>query len=143
MRSTMMVIVLATALAACRGASSPSAGSADQQQAQGAIDDTVRIALGEDVRVVPAGLVIAFDSVLSDSRCPRDVQCVWAGSARVRLTIGQDAGAGQVFDLESGQDPRSARVGAYVVSLLEVQPQPESGREIGRAYRVTLRITGA
>ena len=143
MRSTMLTVMSLALLAACRGTSSPATESVDQQQTQGTLDDTVAVALAEDVRVVRAGLVISFDSVLADSRCPRNVQCVWAGSARVRLTIGQDAGAAARHDLESGQEPRSARVGAYVVSLLDVEPPAEQGREIGRAYRIRLRITSA
>ena len=143
MRSTMLGIMVLALLAACRGSTPPAPDVVDQQQSQGALDDTVLVRLGDDVRIVRAGLVISFDSVLSDSRCPRSVQCVWAGSARVRLTIGQDAGAAATHELESGRDPRFVRVGAYVVSLLDVEPQPEQGREIGRAYRVRLRITHA
>ena len=143
MRSRLSTVMLVALLAACRGASSPAPEGADQQQSQETLDDTVLVGLGEDVRVVSAGLVISFDSVLSDSRCPRDVRCVWGGSARVRLTIAQDAGAGGTHELESGQEPRAVRVGAYVVQLHDVEPQAESGREIGGAYRIRLRITRA
>ena len=144
MRSSTKVVMLMlmALLAACRSSAPPAPDGADQQ-AQEAIDDTVLVSLHDDVRVVAAGLVISFDSVLSDSRCPRDVQCVWGGSARVRLTIAQDAGAGGTWELESGQDPRSAPVGAYVVTLQDLEPQAETGREIGSAYRIRLRITGA
>ena len=143
MRTTVLTVMVLALLGACRSTSSPAPEAVDEQQTQGALDDTVAIRLGDGVRVVPAGLLISFDSVLSDSRCPRNVQCVWAGSARVRLTIVQDAGAGGTHELESGRDPRFVRVGAYIVTLLDVEPQAEHGREIGRAYRIRLRITRA
>ena len=139
MRGVMLLLLV---LAACRGTSSPGAEAVDQQQAVTALDDTVRLSLGESARVIPAGLVISFDSVLQDSRCPRDVQCVWAGSARVRLTIAQEAGAGARHELESGQEPRAVTIGGVTVTLLpDVQPVPVTGDEGRRRYRIALRVT--
>lgn len=141
MRKTMLMVLAAATIAACRSSAPPSPEGADQQQAEAALDDTVRLALGESRRVEPFGLTVTFDSVLADSRCARDVVCVWAGSARVRLTMFENAGAGGRYVLESGQEPRSATIGANTVTLIEVQPEPVSGREIGRGYRIALRMT--
>ena len=33
---------------------------------------------------------LKFEEVLSDSRCPKDVQCVWAGEAKVLIEISQN-----------------------------------------------------
>jgi len=36
------------------------------------------------------GVRITFKQVPEDSRCPVDVQCVWAGDAKIQLTISRD-----------------------------------------------------
>ncbi|HEX8297698.1 MAG TPA: hypothetical protein VF594_00945, partial [Rubricoccaceae bacterium] len=70
------------------GAASEPAASAPAETAEPEVAPTgeVRIALGEsaDVDSVP----VRFVSVVEDSRCPPDVTCVWAGRARVQLSIG-------------------------------------------------------
>lgn len=48
----------------------------------------IKIALGETISL--HGTQITFSEVLEDSRCPREVQCVWAGRARVKITIAMD-----------------------------------------------------
>lgn len=48
---------------------------------------------GEPFRLAPGEAVeregheVVFVGVVEDSRCPTDVQCVWAGTARIRVTI--------------------------------------------------------
>ena len=37
--------------------------------------------------VVPGGLKVTFDRVVSDSRCPIDAICVWAGEAVIALKL--------------------------------------------------------
>ncbi len=76
-----------------------------------------------------------------DSRCPADVQCVHAGSARVDVQVTS------VFDIrivsfETG-DPKPARFGTLTLELVQLGPYPVSAtRPINPAdYRATLRVT--
>lgn len=39
--------------------------------------------------ILPEGLKVAFDDVRSDSRCPMDAICVWAGDATVAVSLSQ------------------------------------------------------
>lgn len=41
--------------------------------------------LGETTRVGPASVQV--DSVVEDSRCPADKQCIWAGRVRINVTV--------------------------------------------------------
>ncbi len=45
----------------------------------------IRIPMGETV--VVQGVSLSFVEVLEDSRCPEDVTCVWAGRARIAVTV--------------------------------------------------------
>ena len=76
-------LVLALATSGC-AASRP-----DAAEAPTAAVGPVRIPLGD--AVVVERVPIRFDAVTEDSRCPPDVQCVWAGRAHVRLVIGGEA----------------------------------------------------
>ena len=64
-----------------------------------------RIAVKLDLNesIVTRDFNIEFLEVLEDSRCPKDVVCVWAGQARVKVRI---SGAGideQVLELTLGK----------------------------------------
>ena len=129
-RNTMKlgVIFLIVALASCASAPSEQVdGPATQQQRSAVLGDTVRLALGSSVRIAPSGPTIRFERVVSDSRCPPDVVCVWAGSVRVRLAMADGAGTTASVELESNTPPRTAEIGAYRIELLrEVEPGPRA-----------------
>lgn len=84
-----------------------------------------------DVKVVPLSLV-------EDSRCAVDVQCVWAGTVRVRALI--ESGLGQsVMVMELGKPITTE---AETVTLVAVSPEPRAGRQITAGdYRFTFEIT--
>ena len=50
--------------------------------------NTVLVKLGETVE--QNGITIKFDDVITDSRCPKGVTCVWAGEVVVLVTIYND-----------------------------------------------------
>ena len=77
--------------------------------------------------------------VIEDSRCPANVQCVWAGRLTVRTDI-SSAGWKQTRDLQLGM-PQT--VGQYHVVLTSAVPQKQAGAEIdSRAYRFTFAASG-
>lgn len=130
--------LLAFALASCASAPSERVdGPATPHQRSAALGDTVPLALGTSVRIAPSGPTITFERVLSDSRCPPDVVCIWAGSVRVRLAI-SGSGEPAKVELESGTEPRSTDVGAYRIQLLrEVEPEPRGSA----AYVIRIVVT--
>lgn len=71
-------------------------------------------------------LSITFDGVSEDSRCPADVQCVWAGNGAIRLTL-TGGGESEVVILNSNLNPRQASFGPYTVGFRNLTPYPVSG----------------
>ena len=49
---------------------------------------SVELKTGEEAII--GGLVIKFKEVLSDSRCPKEVTCIWAGEAKVLVALYRD-----------------------------------------------------
>jgi len=78
---------------------------------------------------------ITFDAVTEDSRCPSDVQCVWAGNSGIRLTLdsGDDS---QVSIINSTLTPHSAAFMGYVITFRDLIPHPTSEAPIDRAAYV-------
>jgi hypothetical protein len=93
---------------------------------------------GESATVESTGLRVTFLSVLSDSRCPADAVCVWAGDAVVALSVGRTG-----VELRSTSAPETA-LGAYRLRLERVEPYVYSGKTIEpAAYRAVLKVTRA
>jgi hypothetical protein len=72
--------------------------------------------LGSEVTSV--GLTVSPQEIISDSRCPSDVECVWAGTVEVRTTFATPTAHGeQVLTLGKPQI-----FGEYTITLTEVFP---------------------
>jgi hypothetical protein len=126
--------LMCLALAAC--------GAAPVQQGRAvAVGTEVTLPPGDMVRVKAAELAVRFVGVSEDSRCPRDVTCVWAGEVKVQLEIHLAAQAASQTEVRAGD---STVAGAYRISLVRVEPQPKTGAKIApQHYRATLKIDEA
>jgi hypothetical protein len=79
---------------------------------------------GEDFR-------IRFASVANDSRCPADVNCVWAGNAEVQIEA-EAGGSRKALKLNThGGDrfPKESRHKQYTVGLVALSPHPRTDRK--------------
>ena len=104
-----------------------------------------KVRAGQVVTLDGGGLRVRFARVASDSRCPADVNCVWAGNAEVSVEVGGGRWRGRrtlTLNTDAGTRGGSeSRYGRYTVKLVGLSPQPRSGRKIpaGR-YTATLLV---
>ena len=92
--------------------------------------------IGDDLRV-------KFVAVPEDSRCPSDVNCVWAGNAVVTLefTEGQCTTTLRLNTHQNPQTPENPKVGLYRVKLVKLDPYPRSTQKISAGdYTATLVV---
>ncbi|OHA18689.1 MAG: hypothetical protein A2836_02435 [Candidatus Taylorbacteria bacterium RIFCSPHIGHO2_01_FULL_45_63] len=115
------------AFAACPGES----GNSSQPQ-----EISIESQIGKEVRGL--GVTILPQAVLEDSRCPIDVECIQAGTVRVRTFLTSGLGqATQVFTLGE-----LITTEAEIIELVGVLPVAKSGKKIDPAdYRFTFKIT--
>lgn len=93
--------------------------------------------VGETVYV--NGVRITLRSVKNDSRCPIDVQCVWAGNTTVTVTLKSDTD-NETRDIVSDQPP--VGFDSFLISIAEVSPPSVSTRTISpNEYVVKFRVT--
>jgi hypothetical protein len=102
-------------------------------------DQEVKVQINK--RVTTNGLTIEFVEVVEDSRCPADVECVWAGNAKikVRVTKGRKS---QLLDLDMMTNGTKLNYGNYRLKLKGLTPELRSNVRINRnAYVATIEVT--
>ncbi|HEY9282075.1 MAG TPA: hypothetical protein VIP46_01350 [Pyrinomonadaceae bacterium] len=99
---------------------------------------------GRELKIKGADLRITFLAVEEDSRCPKDVECIQAGNARVRLLARNSKGARARFVLNTDilRGARRYEFGKYGIELIRLSPQPTAGAPKRRAYEAVLSIYG-
>jgi len=85
-------------------------------------------------------LRVTLDGVFEDSRCPSDVQCVWAGNASLRLTLAT-ADETDVVVVNSTTTPHMAAFEGFVLGFRDLTPYPTSTVPTDRsAYVATIWV---
>ncbi len=98
--------------------------------------------VGEQVSIKEAGLKISFSLVKEDSRCPKGVNCIWAGNGKILLKISKGRGQAANLELNTGIEPRQQRFQDYDIKLVGLDPYPEQNVAIKRGqYVATLLVS--
>ncbi len=109
-----LLLAAAALLAACGG------GDGD------AFAETVKLKVNQSKSVDGGRLTLTMTKFI-DSRCPRNVTCVTAGSAVVDLTLAEQGRASANVQVTLGGTGTSntAAYGQYTVEITDLQPLPE------------------
>ena len=135
------LIVLAALLAGCAMPSHPEGPGGVLTGTQVEAGREFDIAAGQEAQVRGTTLTIRFVGISEDSRCPSDVQCVWAGDAVARLALSATGTAGAEASLHTTLDPKVTSYAGYRISLTGLRPVPRSGTTIPAAgYVATLEV---
>ena len=138
-----MALVLGAALAACGGPGATELMDAELLRVRVAPGDTFTLAPGQSAEIEGTGLAVQFIGVSGDSRCPVDVQCVWAGDAAVVIetTLGADQRLWKLHLPSELMGPRSVEVGGYRIELTGLDPATRSTETIPPgAYRASFSV---
>ena len=125
-----MFLLLPAACATTDNAASPTvAGSVPTHD-----DSRFVLGLGQSV-ALSDGSQLSYTSLINDSRCPQDVQCVWAGDAEIVLRFKPARGTAHDMRLHTSQQGGATRtsIGQRTLTLV--------GLARGIAPAATLTIT--
>jgi hypothetical protein len=107
------------------------------------LGEELELRLGETGYIADTRFAVRADAVPEDSRCPQNAVCVWAGNARVSLTL-RDGTNSAAVDLSSTLEPHGAIRWGYEVRLVDVRPTPMAGQPIAPAsYVIRLVVSRA
>jgi len=131
-------------------------GPAPSSPGPATLNIEITLAPDQSAAVTGTDLIITFHSVVSDDRCPSDVECAASGPVTVSLSVQQGNGAPNEFTLQTftdldGRSPNvqfegvtnRAEVGDYVIQIAGVTPYPTSSTTPieASAYRLALLIS--
>ena len=104
------------------------------------MDQTVTLAPGQSAAIAGTPVMLTFEGVTGDNRCPADALCVLGGSATVKLNASASAGE-RTITFETGKlEP--VEYGGLRLELTQLAPYPFSATPIKHEdYRATLRVS--
>lgn len=125
------ICFFAVALTSCSARDLQTAQSVD-------LGAEVTLAPGSSAEFKPAGVVVQFVGITTDSRCPQDVICMWAGEVKVQLSIRLARQPPTSYEILEGEHAHS---GDYRVTVVRVRPEPIASAKIPpKDYRAALQL---
>ena len=94
------------------------------------------LAPGETAAVRGTDARLTFKRVTEDSRCPVDVTCVWAGDAKIEVTISRNGAADDTRTLSITPPNHEVTVGNLRIRFVSLAPVPrQADANVPRKYR--------
>lgn len=99
----------------------------------------ISIPLGETVLV--GDILIGFEEVLEDSRCPTDVTCIWAGQAKIKLALSKNDSETTPMELLFGanSDLTISDLDDIIINAMALTPYPTSATKGKMEYVLLVR----
>ena len=120
------------------------------------MNNEITLAPDQAATLTGTDLTITFYSVISDERCPVEVECAASGPVTVSLSVKQGDGKSSDFTLQTftdqnGRSPNvefegvtnRAEVGNYVIQIISVTPYPQNltAKIDPSEYRLSLLVS--
>ncbi len=97
--------------------------------------------VGKTAVISGENLALEFMEVTADSRCPRGVQCVWAGEAKCRVLVTYKGLTMEVVLTQPGGSLTTQDFAQYKMNF-RLEPYPEAGKKIASSdYKLVMTIT--
>ena len=84
----------------------------------------VSVGIRQETAVPAFGIKIKFLDVIEDSRCPAGRECIWAGNAKVRISVRSGNQKPLVLEVNSTVQPQVVNYGRYEIRLAGLDPKP-------------------
>jgi hypothetical protein len=103
--------------------------------------DTVTVESGQSKISSLGKIKVKFISVEEDSRCPEGTNCVWAGNAKVKITLAKGRKQARTFELNSTNAPKVVTFEGYDISFVDLTPHRTMSKVMVRVQSLTVSIT--
>ena len=118
-------------------------GCAGTGEVKGRLGEEFSLCIDQSVVITGEDLEIRFVEVSEDSRCPKDVTCVWEGRVSAVVEISANGSLQQLKLTQPGLTEQPTRQAYKEYQLtFKVEPYPQEGKEIAAdEYRLLLIVT--
>lgn len=86
-------------------------------------EESVKVTIGKTKTADRGKVSIKFISVVEDSRCPMNARCVWAGNAKIKVSVSVGRRRTETVELNSNMQPQTVTVQGYRLTLQDLNPQ--------------------
>ena len=103
----------------------------------------VSLSIGQRALITGENLEIRFEEVVEDSRCPKNVNCIWEGRVSAVVEISTGDSSQQLKLTQPGlTDQHTMETYKDYQLTFKVEPYPEEGKEIAAdEYRLLLIVS--
>ena len=103
--------------------------------------DNVEVRMGSQKTSTVGAVTVKFVAVVEDSRCPQGTQCVWAGNAKVKVSISKGKKE-KTFELDSTRGNTVINFQGYDIKFVDLRPQPgEMVKMVAKPKVLTVSVT--
>lgn len=115
--------------------------SAFALDAQAQKEKEIKVLVGKQAKDTRSKITIKFLSLVEDSRCPTDVQCIQAGNARIKVLISKAGSEPVTVEMNTMLGQRGGTIESYAINLISLTPSPKSNVRLNRnAYTATFTV---
>ena len=131
------LLVVSSFLAGC------SSAPAGPSEIKAALGQEFTLPVGQTASITGEDLKFKFDEVTADSRCPTGVQCIWAGEAKVQLSITSKNSTSRVaYTVPGGSAASGQDFFNQYKAVFKLEPYPEAPQQIdASSYKLIMTIT--
>ncbi len=102
----------------------------------------VSVCAGKQATAKQSGLKVKFIEVLEDSRCPTDVNCIWAGNAKIKIEVTNKGGGKKILELNTNSGSKGDQFDGWAIDLVALTPYPSTTTTIdAKDYVAKIVIT--
>ena len=103
--------------------------------------ESIKVQVNTEKRAPKSKLTVRFVEMVEDSRCPTDVNCVWAGNAKIKIRVSKN-GRSHDLTLDTNGPSQSAAAEGYTIRFVGLTPLPRSNVRINRnGYVAAFELT--
>lgn len=137
MKRTILILLCLTIIFSCTaGCSAKPPG-----QIEAELDTEFVLPISGEAVIKGENLLIKFPEVTADSRCPRNVECIWAGEASYTLIISQGDNSEQIDITEPGADGLVSYTWYDYELRTSLEPYPQDPGDIeAEDYRLRMSV---
>ena len=101
----------------------------------------VEVQIGHEKRVANGGIRLKFVDLIEDSRCPTDTQCIWAGNAKIKISLSHAGRRPKFFEINTGVKPQTIVFAGYEIRITKLTPAPATNIRIRKdGYVATFSV---
>lgn len=99
------------------------------------------VVIGAQKVTTTGKITVKFLEILEDSRCPPNVTCIWAGNAKIKISVKKGKKAAKTFELNSTLDSKTILFEGYDITFVDLKPMAgEDPKTTPAAKTITLAI---